>query len=450
MPQKINIIGTNTNGSIMQSVNFLYAANGIKLRKQTKIDHQLSATWDYSGRFIYADNNGDNTQLAYLMANHGRIVMHEDGSSSYEYSLKDHLGNTRITFDENLNILQEDAYYPFGMNIAGLSSANSSPENKYKYNGKRCTERSRSELQDEFGLDWYDYGARMYDGSLGRWYVLDDLCETFPNWTPYRYGLNSPINTIDLGGYIEWPVKGNSAVNKKDSPNGGYGLTNTVVRTSLYKETRSYGTSPHIGIDYRADIGDNFYSLGDGEVIAVGSTKSGINFLTVQYGNGDKVRFMHIDGVADGIIAGTRVCEGQILGTTGNSGRYLDDSGTEKKYNPHLHMDATDKNGKSINPEEKNYGTVTSKEFFEVYNGDYMKLRAAKLGARAQGGGTNIHLYNQKPDIKYFTIGAIIKSFFKDIIQKPKDEYNNTGGIIREGRWFDFGRGGRFEDGDVE
>ena len=200
MPQKINSTGTNTNGSIMQSVNFSYAANGIKLRKQTKIDHQLSATWDYSGRFIYADNNGDNTQLAYLTTNQGRIIMHEDGSSSYEFSLKDHLGNTRITFDENLNILQEDAYYPFGMNIAGLSSVNSSPENKYKYNGKRCTERSRSELQDDFGLEWYDYGARMYDAELGRWHVIDSKAEEYYSVTQYAYAIDNPVRFLDPDG----------------------------------------------------------------------------------------------------------------------------------------------------------------------------------------------------------------------------------------------------------
>jgi len=190
----------------MQSVNFSYAANGIKLRKQTKIDHQLSATWDYSGRFIYADNNGDNTQLAYLMANHGSLVMHENGSSTYEYSLKDHLGNTRITFDEDMNILQEDAYYPFGMNISGLSYSNTSPENKYKYNGKRCTERSRSELQDEFGLEWYDYGARMYDAELGRWHVPDPLAEKYYSLTPYHYTYNNPMRFIDINGEDGWDV----------------------------------------------------------------------------------------------------------------------------------------------------------------------------------------------------------------------------------------------------
>ncbi|MBZ0241730.1 MAG: RHS repeat-associated core domain-containing protein, partial [Bacteroidales bacterium] len=178
----------------MQSVNYLYAANGQKLRKQTRIDHQLAATYDYAGRFIYSDLNGDDTELSYLMANQGRIILHEDGSSGYEYSIKDHLGNTRITFDEKGKILQEDTYYPFGMNISGLSYNQNTIQNKYKYNGK--------ELQDGFGLDWYDYHARFYDPSIGRFTTVDPMAESYYGLTGYNYVANNPIRLIDPDGMM--------------------------------------------------------------------------------------------------------------------------------------------------------------------------------------------------------------------------------------------------------
>jgi len=130
-------------------------------------------------------------------------MMQNNGTYEYQYFLKDHLGNTRISLSQNGTVLQEDAYYPFGMNIAGLSAANSSPENKYKYNGKRCTERSRSELEDEFGLNWYDYGARFYDPAIARWHVVDPLAEAEFGFSEYSYVLNTPILLIDPDG-MKW------------------------------------------------------------------------------------------------------------------------------------------------------------------------------------------------------------------------------------------------------
>ncbi len=185
LPQQIS---SNTDAT--NEINFLYDATGIKLRKQTKINNAPEKTLDYIGSFVY-----ENLVLKYILTNEGRVMVNSDRTYEYQYFLKDHFGNTRVTFNENGGIIQEDTYYPFGMQMNGLCyETGEDYKNKYLYNGK--------ELQDEFGLDWYDYGARMYDAQLGKWHVPDPMCEILRRWTTYQYAYNNPIRFIDPDGMI--------------------------------------------------------------------------------------------------------------------------------------------------------------------------------------------------------------------------------------------------------
>jgi RHS repeat-associated protein len=71
------------------------------------------------------------------------------------------------------------------------SQANS--KYRYGFNGK--------EKADEITSDGYDFGARIYDGRLGRWMSVDLITKAFIS--PYNFAANSPIQLVDPDGADE-------------------------------------------------------------------------------------------------------------------------------------------------------------------------------------------------------------------------------------------------------
>ncbi len=136
--------------------------------------------------------------LLHIHTPEGRLIQRANGTYRYEYTLTDHLGNARVSFtDEDADgtpeLIQEDHYYPFGLQMPGLHYAGGgAPENKYLYNGK--------ELIDDEGINLYDYGARFYMPDLGRFTAQDRFAEKYLDMSPYQYGANNPIAFIDVNG----------------------------------------------------------------------------------------------------------------------------------------------------------------------------------------------------------------------------------------------------------
>jgi RHS repeat-associated protein len=110
-------------------------------------------------------------------------------------------------FFDNLSIqhrqgplLEENHYYPFGLAMQGICDKavkSNYFENKYRYNGK---EIQNKEFSDGTGLEWADYGARMFDDQLGRFFTLDNASLNYMSFSPYMYGANNPLRFMDIQG----------------------------------------------------------------------------------------------------------------------------------------------------------------------------------------------------------------------------------------------------------
>jgi RHS repeat-associated protein len=176
---------------------YTYDAAGEKLRKSVYLAGVLTTTIDYAGETEFY-----NSKLKFIHTEEG-IVEYDPTKSAftYEYYLKDHLGNTRATVftdsSGNLGIGQVNDYYPFGMSFLNVpNNGSAGSDNKYLYNWK--------ELQDDvlggIALNWYDYGHRFYDPLTGRWTTPDPLTEINRKWSPYNYCKDNPVRFIDPDG----------------------------------------------------------------------------------------------------------------------------------------------------------------------------------------------------------------------------------------------------------
>jgi RHS repeat-associated protein len=159
-----------------KTVKYTYDATGEKLIRDVGTTEKNT----YAGIFEY-DKNGVVTRIE---TPHGQIV--KDATTSrmhYQYYLQDHLGNVRVMVDSIGAIQQQTDYLAFGSVI----NYNNLTKNKYLYQGK--------EYQSD--ANWLDFGARMYDPTIGRWFSPDPMSQMV---SPYDYNGGDPINRIDPDG----------------------------------------------------------------------------------------------------------------------------------------------------------------------------------------------------------------------------------------------------------
>ncbi len=190
LPQTVTVTGKGT-------ITYTYDAAGDKLQKQT-VEGSTTTTTLYGAGTMYINN-----VLQFIAHEEGRIRVNSSSSGYiFDYFLKDHLGNIRMTISDDNNLanplLESQSFYPFGLLQTNISKqVATNLHNKFLYNNK---EQQKNEFADLSGLEWYDYGARMYDAQIGRWMKQDNSADFYFGTSPYVYALNQPTQAVDPDG----------------------------------------------------------------------------------------------------------------------------------------------------------------------------------------------------------------------------------------------------------
>lgn len=162
----------------------------------------LIESWDYMGDMIFRNDTAHQlNNVGYRMILEKPATGGDFSQWNYEFDYQDHLGNTRVSYKDSSGHLiktAETAFDPWGVRLNGVGSVNGF-QNRWEMQGK--------EREQTFGLNRVNFGARVYNPTIGRFDRVDPLAEIMPQISVYAYNYNNPVKFIDPDGLM--PIDSN-------------------------------------------------------------------------------------------------------------------------------------------------------------------------------------------------------------------------------------------------
>lgn|GEM_PF-1005527 len=206
-----------------------------------------------SGSAIRVNTPGDVMPLATQLAvnKNGYLYIYVSNESTSDVYFDD------LTIKHTTgHLLQEDSYYPYGLQIQGLSSAAANRlQNEHLFNGM--------EKINDLDLQLYEAFYRNLDPQTGRWLQVDPIAEKYGSISGYANNFDNPVNLSDplgndpLGDDPPWWLQyfqgigtnGNSAILLNAVDIVGKNLSNRSINIRAAEQVMSFVTPDYFNIE---------------------------------------------------------------------------------------------------------------------------------------------------------------------------------------------------------
>ena len=148
-----NRLHTMANADVSTVATFIYDADGNKV---AQINNGVPTYYFMGGSY---EVTGESIKKYYALGG-GMVAMRD--ASGLKYLLTDHLGSVVAVTNESGELVEQQRYLPFGGVRPDIGSIT---QTDFSYTGQRSLS----------ALGLYDYRARLYDGSIGRFISPDAI-----------------------------------------------------------------------------------------------------------------------------------------------------------------------------------------------------------------------------------------------------------------------------------